>query len=52
MAILQLSTYPDLGLFETVYDKRPIAELDALGVSSALANFFFRSDSLYSGKEE
>ena len=50
--LAQLSTYPDLGLFETVYDKRPIAELDALGVSSALANFFFRSDSLYSGKEE
>ena len=50
--LAQLSTYPDLGLFETVYDNRPIAELDALGVSSALANFFFRSDSLYSGKEE
>ena len=25
--LAQLSTYPDLGLFETVYDKRPIAEL-------------------------
>ena len=50
--LAQLRTYPDLGLFETVYDKRPIVELDALGVSSALANFFFRSDSLYSCKEE
>lgn len=38
--------------FETVYDKRSIYELDAIGLTTALTNFFFRMDSLYSGKME
>lgn len=38
--------------FETVYDKRSIYELDAIGLTTALTNFFFRMDSLYSGKGE
>lgn len=33
--------------FETVYDTRPILELDALGLTTALTNFFFRDNKLY-----
>lgn len=35
--------------FETIYDKRSICELDALGLTTALTNFFFRDNKLYAG---
>lgn len=48
----KLDKRPGSTNFDTVYDKRSIYELDAIGLTTALTNFFFRMDSLYSGKGE
>lgn len=49
-AVAELDAYPGECTFQTVYDKRPVYELDAIGLTTALSNFFFRADSLYEGE--